>query len=61
MNQDSRLSLEEHPDPADERYVHDGLANYNVARLGHGYDFHKVAIFVRGADNAIAGGLVGEI
>jgi GNAT superfamily N-acetyltransferase len=55
-----RLTLETPPEPADAQVVLDGLRAFNVQVIGPPH-IQPVAVFVRDANDAILGGLLGEI
>jgi GNAT superfamily N-acetyltransferase len=52
------VSLEEQPNPADVRAVHDGLDAFNL-RFGPPHAYQPLTIFLRDDDSALVGGLIG--
>jgi GNAT superfamily N-acetyltransferase len=55
-----RLTLDTHPEASDAQVVLDGLRAFNVQVIGPPH-IQPVAVFVRDANDAILGGLLGEI
>jgi GNAT superfamily N-acetyltransferase len=59
LTEDRRISFE--PDnEAAKQFVTNSLDNFNIATTGHAA-YYPVAFFLRGTDNEILGGLLGEI
>lgn len=58
MDGEYRIVMEEAPDPADMAAVSDGLREYNRAAVGPS-GFQRVAMVIRDAEGALAGGLLG--
>ncbi len=53
-----RMTLTDQPDPADVKFVEDGLATFNL-QFAPPYGTQKLVILLRDADDKLAGGLVG--
>ncbi|HUX35119.1 MAG TPA: helicase-related protein, partial [Gemmatimonadaceae bacterium] len=54
------VAIDEHPQPADQQVVQDGLRAFNTAVIGDGNE-RPVACFVRDARGRTVGGLVGHV
>ncbi len=54
------ISVDEHPQTADEQVVHEGLHAFNVPFIGDG-DERPISCFVRDAEGRTVGGLTGRI
>jgi GNAT superfamily N-acetyltransferase len=52
------ITLTDQPDPADTKFIEDGLATYNL-QFAPPYGTQKLAVLLRDADGKLAGGLLG--
>jgi GNAT superfamily N-acetyltransferase len=53
-----RITVEDDPDPLAVQAIEDNLNRFNIAVTGYD-DFQPLAVFLRGADGDILGGLTG--
>jgi GNAT superfamily N-acetyltransferase len=58
MNQPYTLILEDMPDPTDVQFIQAGLLAYNRLHAAHD-NYRPLAVFLRAADQALVGGLLG--
>lgn len=54
------VAIDEHPQPADQQVVQDGLRAFNTAVIGDGNE-RPISCFVRDARGRTVGGLVGHV
>ena len=59
MSAAARISFEPHND-GPKKFVIDGVVNHNIAATGHA-EYLPVQYYLRGADDEILGGLLGNI
>ena len=58
MTTNNSITLTDQPDPANAKFIEDGLAAYNL-RFAPPYGTQRLAVLLHDADGKLAGGLLG--
>ena len=58
MTETYTITLTDQPDPADTKFIEDGLATYNL-QFAPPYGTHRLVVLLRADDGKLVGGLLG--